>query len=474
MTVTVRAVRADAVTLRARIPFRYGIAEMTAMPHVFVRATVDVDGTRAEGVAADNLPPKWFTKDPTTTYAEDLVDLRAAVLAAGGYATGRSGPTVFDWWLRLHRELTGAWAYPPLLTGFAVSLVERAVLDAFCRARRTTIGAALRDGGLGIRLGAVHPELSGVDPAALLGPPRDRVVLRHTVGLTDPLTADDEPAAGGRGEYRPDGLPRTLVECVRAYGVTHLKVKLSGDPDADLARLSRIRAIADEYVGPAFRYTLDGNEQYRSVDPLREFVSALRDELTGPLLFVEQPLHRDVAFDVDLAGWPGRPPIVADESGGTLDALPTALAAGYAGISHKNCKGVFPGVANACLVAARNAAGERRILSAEDLTTVGPVSVQQDLAMVATLGVPHVERNGHHYFRGLSGFPAAVSELTLAAHPDLYAPLPDGTATLSVRDGVLAVGSVLRAPFGTGLTPDVVDRAGCVPLADWQPSDVDD
>lgn len=469
MTVAVRSVRADAVTLRARMPFRYGIAEMTAMPHVFVRAVVDVAGDRVEGVAADNLPPKWFTKDPTTTYAEDLVELRAAVLAACGRATGSSGATVFDWWLALHRDLvpvgtTARW--PPLLAGFAVSLVERAVLDAYCRARDTTLGAAVRDGGLGIRLGAVHPELSGAEPAALLGTPRDRLVLRHTVGLGDPLTAADDPAPVD------DGLPRTLVDCVRAYGLTHLKVKLSGDPAADLVRLSRIRAVADEHVGPAFRYTLDGNEQYRSVGPLREFVSALPPELTGPLLFLEQPLHRDVAFDVDLTEWPDRPPVVADESGGTLDALRSAFAAGYAGISHKNCKGVFPGVANACLVAARNAAGERRVLSAEDLTTVGPVSLPQDLAVVATLGIPHVERNGHHYFRGLSGFPDPVAELTLAAHPDLYTRLDD-TATLAVRDGTLAVGSVLRAPFGTGLTPDVVDRAGGVPLVDWQPTEVD-
>ena len=50
--------------VRTRLPFKYGIATMTRAPHAFVRARLEVDGKPASGVAADHLPPKWFTKDP--------------------------------------------------------------------------------------------------------------------------------------------------------------------------------------------------------------------------------------------------------------------------------------------------------------------------------------------------------------------------------------------------------------------------
>ena len=58
------------------------------------------------------------------------------------------------------------------------------------------------------------------------------------------------------------------------------------------------------------------------------------------------------------------------------------------------------------------------MLTAEDLTTVGPVALQEDLAVVATLGIEHVERNGHHYFRGLSMFPRDAVDPVVAHHED--------------------------------------------------------
>src|SRR5690349_16149426 len=53
------------LTLRTRLPFRYGITTLTECPHLLCRVTLDVDGRTVKGIAADNLPPKWFTKDPS-------------------------------------------------------------------------------------------------------------------------------------------------------------------------------------------------------------------------------------------------------------------------------------------------------------------------------------------------------------------------------------------------------------------------
>src|SRR5438105_1025078 len=70
------------VSLRTRMPFRYGIATATQVRHLFVSGEFEMDGKRQVGVAADHLPPKWFTKDPGTTYEDDVKELRAAIDAA--------------------------------------------------------------------------------------------------------------------------------------------------------------------------------------------------------------------------------------------------------------------------------------------------------------------------------------------------------------------------------------------------------
>ena len=71
----------------------------------------------------------------------------------------------------------------------------------------------------------------------------------------------------------------------------------------------------------------------------------------------------------DLIDWEDRPPMIIDESDGHLSSCFEALDAGYIGTSHKNCKGVFKGVANACLIEHRNRQGSnpKLVLSGEDL-----------------------------------------------------------------------------------------------------------
>ena len=74
--------------------------------------------------------------------------------------------------------------------------------------------------------------------------------------------------------------------------------------------------------------------------------------------------------------------------------------------------------------------------------------------MAAMLGIDSVERNGHHYFRGLSMFPHEAQCKTVDLHPDLYHLHSDGFATLSINDGHLHLDSVNRAPFGTAIDSD--------------------
>ncbi|WP_321112476.1 hypothetical protein [Halorussus salinisoli] len=81
-------------------------------------------------------------------------------------------------------------------------------------------------------------------------------------------------------------------------------------------------------------------------------------DLFAQLTYVEQPLARDNAFTEEtrdvLESWDDAPPFIIDESDGRIDSAKTALEYGYEGTSHKNCKGIFKGIANACLIAHRN------------------------------------------------------------------------------------------------------------------------
>ena len=471
MTVRIGDITLHARAMHTRMPFRYGVATMTALPHVVMQMEVEVNGAHAVGMAADGLAPKWFTKYPDTTYAQDVQAMVAVIEAAimQARAVGQAD-SVFDLWRQCYVG-QAAWAsstgHPPLLWGFGLSLVERALIDGFCKAIHQKFAQAIRHNMVGIDLGWIHAELVGSQPAEWLpAQPTQRLIVRHTVGLSDPLERGDQ-----RDDERVnDGLPETLEECIAAYGLTHFKIKLSGMRVQDLPRLRRIARLLAQRVGTEYVVTVDGNEQFRSMGALQEFWRALEDEpvlfdFLRHVAFVEQPLHRDHALQdevgVALGEWEKHPPLLIDESDGALDSLPTALALGYAGTSHKNCKGVFKGIANRCLIARRQQLQPNRqfVMSAEDLSNVGPIALLQDLAVVATLGLTHAERNGHHYFRGLSMWPAMVGDTMLAEHGDLYEARRDD-ATLQIRQGGIDLTSVVAAPFGVGVDLPVNEMMG--------------
>jgi hypothetical protein len=462
--ITVRLFRTE---LKTRMPFKYGIATMVDLPHVFLQVTVEIDGRAHDGIAADHLPPKWFTKDPAKSVADEIRELERVIARATALAQGLQADTVFDLWLQLHRQME-RWrnetALPPLLVHFGTSLVERGVIDAFCRATGVSFARAVHRGGLGIRLAEIHPELRDFQPDDLLpAEPRHDLVVRHTVGLADPIDVSDRASAIA------DGLPETLEENVSAYGLRHFKIKFTGL--GDLPRIGRILETIAAAKSPEMGFTLDGNESFRSVAEFRGMWSAIESLSRWPamrdgLICVEQPFHREVALSdattAALKAWAGRPPLIIDESDAEFESVRLALDGGYAGTSHKNCKGVFRGIANACLLGLRRRVQPERVFlqTGEDLVNVGPVALLQDLAVQSALGVESVERNGHHYFRGLSFLPAEVQAQMMAAHSDLYRWHERGFATLAIRRGMLQVGSVVDAPFGVGFAVNLAAIAG--------------
>lgn len=444
---------------RTRFPFRYGIASMTEVPHLFVRTRVTVGGASSFGLTAEGLPPKWFTKHPATTFEQDLPDMLGVIRHATRLAEpiARVPVSFFAFWRELDRQQS-AWAtdrqLAPLLTNLGVSLVERAVLDGVCRLTGEPLHRLIASNRLGLRLGDVYAELGDAQPRDCLpAAPLTSSLLRHTIGLGDALApADILPV-----ERVDDGLPQDLETSIRTYGLRCFKVKLSGAVERDVPRLRDVTRVLERETNGEYLVTLDGNENFADFEAFSEFWhlaesdAALRD-LWRRILVVEQPVHRDHALSddtgADLREWPEHPPLIIDESDGAVGDLTRALALGYAGTSHKNCKGIVKGIANACLLAKRRAEGHRGVLTGEDLCTLGPVALQQDLALMALLGIEHVERNGHHYYRGLSMFPPDWQDAALARHGDLYTRHAQGFASLRITEGRLQLASANDAPFG--------------------------
>ena len=219
MSIELKQFELRKTTIRTRMPFRYGIAKVTVAPYLLVFADFDVDGQAARGVAADILAPKWFTKDPDARLEAEWADMVSVIRRAAELSlTVGPQPSVYRWWrelLNCQMADVAIGQHPPLLKGFGVSLLERAAIDATCRRHQTVFHAALQSDLFETRLEEHHAEIGGAAPVDFLpNEPLDRVTVRHTIGLTDPLS----PAEIAIQDQVGDGLPQALDQCVERSG----------------------------------------------------------------------------------------------------------------------------------------------------------------------------------------------------------------------------------------------------------------
>ncbi|HEY2561794.1 MAG TPA: enolase C-terminal domain-like protein [Caldimonas sp.] len=459
--VKVLGVEAFEQPFRLRMPFRFGVITLTEGRQAIVRVHLRLDdGREGFGYAAEMLAAKWFDKSPALTDAENQDQLRKAIeIAADAY---REAPlsTPFDLFADNYRYQLRAGRgleLPPLVASFGNAVLDRGVLDAVCRLFGVSFWTAMRSNLAGMTAHPVIADLGAFDFNAFLAglAPVASIEARHTVGLLDPITAADQ-APGTRVD---DGLPETLAEVVAAYGQRCFKLKVGGDRRADLERLARIASVLDGVAG--LHVTLDGNEQYDDVESVLELWSAIEAEpalqkLCAATLFIEQPIKRQVALARSVASLARLRPVIIDESDGELDAFPRARALGYGGVSSKDCKGFYKSIVNLARCRIWNAEAQDGgfFLSGEDLTTQAGLAVQQDLALVALLGLADVERNGHHFIDGFAGRPLAESLAFLEAHPDLYCE-ENRRVRLRIEDGRIALGSLECPGFGSAVVPDL-------------------
>lgn len=433
------------------MPFRFGAATVSAAPQLFLFAQIETeDGRRSLGATAELMVPKWFNKDPALTPEQTVDQLRRAlVIARDLYLARETFDTAFGHHAACHADALSACAregIPGLAAAFGPAEVDKAILDALLRAYGRDVFSGLRDNiaGLDARL---TPDIDDAAIAAYLQSrkPLSRVMVRHTVGMTDPV----------------DQLPGINA----ATGCRYFKLKLSGDVSADIERLDLIARTLDA-ENLDYRVTLDANEQYGSRDALAALGEGLlmRPEFANflqRLLYVEQPLPRDLTFEAPLGAFGDSFAVIVDEAESDYDTFPKAVALGYRGISSKACKGIYKSLINGARAMNWSRDDDARtFLAAEDLTCQAGLGVQQDLALLAFHGLAHSERNGHHFVGGFASTPAYEMRAFRTAHPDLYEER-DGQARLAIRDGALDIGSLTQLPgFASGVDPAVIRGAG--------------
>ena len=460
MQVRLEAVKAFERPVRLRLPFRFGIIVLREAPQVLLRVRIsDSSGRAGQGIAAEMLAPKWFDKNPDLSNEQNFNQLRDSIRIATQLYLEQGPLAPFELSMNCYRSQL--WkgdeaGLNPLVASFGPALLDRAILDAACRLEQTSFWEAVRHN---LPAFCAHPEiedLGDLDWSRYLSTlrPLKSVHARHTVGLLDPITAADQLPE----ERVADGLPETLEEVVDFYGHRYFKVKVSGEPEEDLDRLESIAAVVNRLEG--CRITLDGNEQFKTIEQLLEFTRRLQahaplQRFWRSVLFLEQPLDRGIAWDSPLQDADLGQAVIADESDGTLNAFLRARELGYRGISSKACKGFYKSILNRvrCHLWNRAKGTEHFFMSGEDLTTQAGVAVQQDLALAALLGLDHVERNGHHYVKGFAGVSSREAEDFLEAHPGLYGRV-DGTVCLQIREGCLDLSSLGGPGFACNALPD--------------------
>jgi hypothetical protein len=432
-----------------RMPFRFGAVTVTSASQLFLFAEIETeDGRRSLGASAELMVPKWFNKDPALTPDQTVAQLRRAlVIARDAYLQRQALDTAFGHHAACHAAVLQACAregIPGLAAAFGPAEIDKAILDALLRAYRVDVFGGLRDNiaGLDARL---TPD---IDDAAIAGylqsrKPLSRIMVRHTVGMTDPV------------EQLPD--------IHRLTGCRYFKLKLSGDVAADMDRLDLIARTLDA-EDLDYRVTLDANEQYGSHDALMALGDGmLRQPQFGNflqrLLYVEQPLPRDLTFANPLGAFGKSFAVVVDEAESDYDAFPKATALGYRGVSSKACKGIYKSLINGARAARWSGSGDAlTFLAGEDLTCQAGLAVQQDLALLAFHGIAHSERNGHHFVGGFPATPAEEVQAFRGAHPDLYDDR-DGQARLAICGGALSIGSLSQPGFASGVDPGMIRRS---------------
>lgn len=397
----------EPVPFRAPLKFGGRVVDRGQLLNVVV--TVERrDGTRATGGGSMPVGNVWAWPSKVVS-AEDgeramIAFEKRAARAAVGMGPGHPVEIGVELMSRfgdlaaeVGRETGLAEPIPALARLVAASPIDAAVHDAYGRAHGVSSYRALSKEYLAADLSAfLDDSFRGEHlDRYVLPAPKGRMPLYHLVGALDPLTGGDIAKRIG------DGLPETLPEWIAADGLTHLKIKLSGDDPAwDIERVLAVDAVASEAQAKRgckeWWYSCDFNEKCESPEVVVAFLRTIRERNAAAferIQYIEQPLPRDLAAkrqSVHAAA--ALKPVVIDESLVDYESFRLAVELGYTGIALKACKGHTESLLMA-------AAAQKRgmFLCVQDLTCPGQ-SFLHSAGLAAWIpGVAAIEGNSRQY-----------------------------------------------------------------------------
>lgn len=405
--VRVKNIRCEHEETPFRTPLKFGgrVVAASWVTHVIV-AVETADGRRAEGKGAMPLGNVWGWPSSRVEPAEAETAVRdLARTACDWLADYDDAGHPLDIEIELEGALDGladrvvknlklAEPMPKLMALVAASPVVAALHDAYGKVHGRSVYDCYGPEFLARDLSRyLTPEFRGewldryVSPA-----PRPTMPLYHLVGAMDPLTPADVARPIG------DGLPETLVDWIDREGLTHLKIKLSGDDPAwDLERVKAVDRIA-EGAGPRpWRFSLDFNEKARDAEQLLDLFGRLKAEAPRALekiQYVEQPTARDLKArpEATMHKVAAVRPVVIDESLTGLDSLLLARDRGYSGVALKTCKGH-----GQALLMAAYAQKHGLFLCVQDLTCPGAAFLHSAGLAARVPGVEGIEGNARQY-----------------------------------------------------------------------------
>jgi len=394
-----------------RAPYQFGgrTVDHVTLLNVDVRV-VTTSGREAAGFGSMPLGNAWAFLSQAVTYDQSLEamkQLAQKIHAITAEHDRPAHPIDINYELEpeylkaateVSRTLKLAEPIPKLCTQVTASAFDAALHDAFGKANGINCflcyGKQYMARDLSHYLG---PEFRGESlDRYVLKRPIPSIFLYHSVGASDPITAQDIK------QRIADGLPETLPEWIERDQITHLKIKLNGaDLKADVERVVSIERAAAETqrrLGvKQWKYCCDFNERCQDVGYLMSFLDQIRQrtpEVLTRLQYIEQPTARDLKANLNNRMHEAAKivPVVIDESLVDLESFHLSRKLGYSGVALKVCKGQ----SHAVLMAAA-AQKYRSFLCVQDLTCPGASLVHSASLASHIPGVFTIEANSRQY-----------------------------------------------------------------------------
>lgn len=255
-------------------------------------------------------------------------------------------------------------------------------------------------------------------------PPKERLIVWHLVGGTDPIDKDELT-----GNEPKDGYPVLLEDWIREDGLKCLKIKLRGnDFDWDYQRIVKVGHIGIK--NGVLWFSIDFNCTVKDPKYVVDILDKLlydEPEIYARILYIEQPFPYDLeANPIDVRPIASKKPIFMDESAHDWRIIRLGRELGWSGVALKTCKTQTEALLSYCWAKAHGMS-----IMVQDLTN--PMLAQIPHVLLASYidTIMGVESNSMQFY-------PLASEPEAKVHPGVY----------RRREGMLDLNTIKGAGFG--------------------------